>query len=163
MQRTRPLRGRSGPREGQGFIAASESPSPHGPTGARSLLAPRAGVQQGCRGHKAWVVAGIHRRPVFPGERRGQNRLPDARADTCSVQLVLGRASEGACGWVPANWPSRQQGAQPALTACRDIGLGVTRVRRPSSHPGSSHTTPWDHPACARPDFTVVPGPVWFW
>ena len=52
-------------------------------------------------GGKAWVVLGIHREACFPQVRgKGQNRLPDARADTCSVPRVSRKGNGGACGWV---------------------------------------------------------------
>lgn len=95
---TRPLRGRSG-QKGQGLLLhVRVSFLRTVPLGLAACW-PRGQAAAGVQGQG--LQPGIHREACFPQVRgKGQNRLPDARADTCSVQLVSRKGNGGACGWV---------------------------------------------------------------
>ena len=94
-------------------------------------------------------MLGIHREACFPQVRgKGQNRLPDARADACSLQLVSGKGNGGACGWVPR---VGSRVLSPPPDGLADIGLGSDSVcARPSSHRIKSFDSLGPQPAHGR-------------
>ena len=94
-------------------------------------------------------MLGIHPEACFPQVRgKGQNRLPDARADACSLQLVSGKGNGGACGWVPR---VGSRVLSPPPDGLADIGLGSDSVcARPSSHRIKSFDSLGPQPAHGR-------------
>lgn len=131
----------------------------HGHTGACGLLAPRGGVQQGCRGARPgrWSAKEFTRRPVFSQVRgKDQNRLPGDEIDRCCHAACFWEGQRGHVRVGPAAGTllsvrggrapgaGRQQGTQPApLTTLQTSAWGVTPCAPGPPPTGSSPSTPW--------------------